>query len=199
VRRRKVRPFSPYFTVSHSPVSRSTGYRARSAYKLLQLAEHFQLWEGVERCVDLCAAPGPFSAPFSSSKRTLTFIFCRFVVASAVEGARVSSLKTALYPAPAYAAVSRSAATPAPDGSARVVAVDLQPMVRPPSPSSPPPLNPAHRSIYRLLFPASSRSRATSPKRALLSRSLTTSRDSKRISLFAMELLMVRYVLLFCL
>jgi hypothetical protein len=37
---------------------RIAGYRARSAYKLLQLAEQFQLWDNVERCVDLCAAPG---------------------------------------------------------------------------------------------------------------------------------------------
>ena len=37
---------------------RTAGYRARSAYKLLQLAEQFQLWDDVERCVDLCAAPG---------------------------------------------------------------------------------------------------------------------------------------------
>lgn len=36
----------------------TAGYRARSAYKLLQLSEQFQLWDGVERCVDLCAAPG---------------------------------------------------------------------------------------------------------------------------------------------
>lgn len=45
--------------------AKEEGYRARSAYKLLQLAEQFQLWEGVERCVDLCAAPGasPSSPP----------------------------------------------------------------------------------------------------------------------------------------
>jgi len=38
--------------------AKEEGYRARSAYKLLQLAEQFQLWDNVDRCVDLCAAPG---------------------------------------------------------------------------------------------------------------------------------------------
>ncbi|GAA5896045.1 hypothetical protein JCM6882_005596 [Rhodosporidiobolus microsporus] len=69
--------------------AKEDGYRARSAYKLLQLAEQFQLWEGVERCVDLCAAPGSWSQVLSQKL---------------------------------------NAETPAPDGSARVVAVDLQPM-----------------------------------------------------------------------
>ncbi|GAA5828835.1 hypothetical protein JCM11251_005890 [Rhodosporidiobolus azoricus] len=69
--------------------AKEDGYRARSAYKLLQLAEQFQLWEGVERCVDLCAAPGSWSQVLSQKLH---------------------------------------AETPAPDGSARVVAVDLQPM-----------------------------------------------------------------------
>ena len=37
------------------------GFRARSAFKLLQLNELFSLFDGVERCVDLCAAPGSWS------------------------------------------------------------------------------------------------------------------------------------------
>ncbi|GAA6028211.1 hypothetical protein JCM8097_006918 [Rhodosporidiobolus ruineniae] len=69
--------------------AKEDGYRARSAYKLLQLAEQFQLWDGVDRCVDLCAAPGSWSQVLSQKL---------------------------------------DAATPALDGSARVVAVDLQPM-----------------------------------------------------------------------
>ncbi|GAA6001463.1 hypothetical protein JCM10207_006678 [Rhodosporidiobolus poonsookiae] len=69
--------------------AKEEGYRARSAYKLLQLAEQFQLWDGVERCVDLCAAPGSWSQVLSQKL---------------------------------------NAETPANDGAARVVAVDLQPM-----------------------------------------------------------------------
>ena len=37
------------------------GYRARSAYKLLQVDEEFNIFKGVERAVDLCAAPGSWS------------------------------------------------------------------------------------------------------------------------------------------
>ena len=37
------------------------GFRARSAYKLLQLDDEFDLFSGVTRAVDLCAAPGSWS------------------------------------------------------------------------------------------------------------------------------------------
>ena len=37
------------------------GYRARSAYKLLQVDEEFSIFAGVERAVDLCCAPGSWS------------------------------------------------------------------------------------------------------------------------------------------
>lgn len=36
-------------------------FRARSAYKLLQLDDVYSLFEGVERIIDLCAAPGSWS------------------------------------------------------------------------------------------------------------------------------------------
>jgi tRNA (cytidine32/guanosine34-2'-O)-methyltransferase len=38
--------------------AKEEGYRARSAFKLLQLDEEFSLFNGVDRAVDLCAAPG---------------------------------------------------------------------------------------------------------------------------------------------
>lgn len=41
--------------------AKEEGYRARSAYKLLQLDEQFNLFNGVGRAVDLCAAPGSWS------------------------------------------------------------------------------------------------------------------------------------------
>ena len=37
------------------------GFRARSAFKLLQLDEDFRLLQDVQRAVDLCAAPGSWS------------------------------------------------------------------------------------------------------------------------------------------
>ena len=41
--------------------AKEVGFRARSAFKLLQLDEEYGLLEGVERAVDLCAAPGSWS------------------------------------------------------------------------------------------------------------------------------------------
>jgi tRNA (cytidine32/guanosine34-2'-O)-methyltransferase len=41
--------------------TKSSNYRARSAFKLLHLDEEFDLFSGVETAVDLCAAPGSWS------------------------------------------------------------------------------------------------------------------------------------------
>jgi hypothetical protein len=41
--------------------AKEEGWRARSAFKLLQLDEEFSLFTGVTRVVDLCAAPGSWS------------------------------------------------------------------------------------------------------------------------------------------
>ena len=45
--------------------AKSEGYRARSAYKLLQVDEEFHIFEGVERAIDLCSAPGSWSQVLS--------------------------------------------------------------------------------------------------------------------------------------
>ena len=45
--------------------AKEEGYRARSAYKLVQVAQRFNLFEGVKRAVDLCAAPGSWSQVLS--------------------------------------------------------------------------------------------------------------------------------------
>ncbi|KAI9091701.1 FtsJ-like methyltransferase-domain-containing protein, partial [Phlyctochytrium arcticum] len=42
-------------------LAKEQGWRARSAFKLLQIDEEFNIFEGVTRCVDLCAAPGSWS------------------------------------------------------------------------------------------------------------------------------------------
>lgn len=41
--------------------AKQEGWRARSAFKLLQVDEEFNIFEGVKRAVDLCAAPGSWS------------------------------------------------------------------------------------------------------------------------------------------
>jgi tRNA (cytidine32/guanosine34-2'-O)-methyltransferase len=42
------------------------GFRARSAFKLLQLNEEYALFDGVNRVIDLCAAPGSWCQVLSS-------------------------------------------------------------------------------------------------------------------------------------
>ena len=41
--------------------AKEEGFRARSAYKLLQVDTTFDIFAGVEKVVDLCAAPGSWS------------------------------------------------------------------------------------------------------------------------------------------
>ncbi|KAK4392298.1 putative tRNA (cytidine(32)/guanosine(34)-2'-O)-methyltransferase [Sesamum angolense] len=45
--------------------AKEEGWRARSAFKLLQIDEEFNIFEGVKHVVDLCAAPGSWSQVLS--------------------------------------------------------------------------------------------------------------------------------------
>ncbi|XP_067280566.1 putative tRNA (cytidine(32)/guanosine(34)-2'-O)-methyltransferase [Pseudorasbora parva] len=50
-------------------LAKEEGWRARSAFKLLQLDEEFNLFKGVSHAVDLCAAPGSWSQVLSRKLR----------------------------------------------------------------------------------------------------------------------------------
>ena len=41
--------------------AKEDGFRARSAYKLMQIDEIYDLFEGVDRVIDICAAPGSWT------------------------------------------------------------------------------------------------------------------------------------------
>ncbi|KAJ8669973.1 hypothetical protein QAD02_001232 [Eretmocerus hayati] len=45
--------------------AKEEGWRARSAFKLLQIDDEFNIFEGVTKAVDLCAAPGSWSQVLS--------------------------------------------------------------------------------------------------------------------------------------
>jgi tRNA (cytidine32/guanosine34-2'-O)-methyltransferase len=42
-------------------LAKEQGWRARSAFKLMQIDDEFHILDGVTRAVDLCAAPGSWS------------------------------------------------------------------------------------------------------------------------------------------
>uniref|UniRef100_A0A915PJM0 Putative tRNA (cytidine(32)/guanosine(34)-2'-O)-methyltransferase n=1 Tax=Setaria digitata TaxID=48799 RepID=A0A915PJM0_9BILA len=46
-------------------LAKEEGWRARSAFKLMQINDEFNIFEGVYRVVDLCAAPGSWSQVLS--------------------------------------------------------------------------------------------------------------------------------------
>lgn len=46
--------------------AKEIGFRARSAFKLLQIDDEYNLFDGVSRVVDLCAAPGSWSQVLAS-------------------------------------------------------------------------------------------------------------------------------------
>ncbi|OQR78468.1 putative ribosomal RNA methyltransferase 1-like [Tropilaelaps mercedesae] len=50
-------------------LAKEEGWRARSAFKLLQINEQFRIFDGVKRVVDLCAAPGSWSQVLSRKLR----------------------------------------------------------------------------------------------------------------------------------
>lgn len=51
-------------------LAKEEGWRARSAFKLLQINDEFNIFKDVKRVVDLCAAPGSWSQVLSKKLRS---------------------------------------------------------------------------------------------------------------------------------
>ena len=64
-------------------LAKEKGYRARSAFKLLQIDEEIHIFKDVKRVVDLCAAPGSWSQVLSQQLKeysaSLSFSFSYIV------------------------------------------------------------------------------------------------------------------------
>ncbi|OAA59874.1 FtsJ-like methyltransferase [Niveomyces insectorum RCEF 264] len=107
-------------------LAKEQGWRARSAFKLLQLDEEFDLFSGVTRVVDLCAAPGSWSQVLSrvlikgetfgrAAWQDRAALLRQQMLGVAAAGREVVPETT-----------GRRAATPG--GPVKIVAIDLQPI-----------------------------------------------------------------------
>lgn len=109
-------------------LAKEEGWRARSAYKLLQLDEEFNLFEGVTRVVDLCAAPGSWSQVLS---RVLIkgekFGRAGWQEKQAATRDYVLGLDKR-ETVPAENEIEAAVERPKPREGVRIVAIDLQPM-----------------------------------------------------------------------
>ncbi|XP_063905200.1 uncharacterized protein LOC135124219 [Zophobas morio] len=120
--------------------AKEQGWRARSAFKLLQIDEKFKILNGVTRAVDLCAAPGSWSQVLSRRLYLGEYIEIRpknklfytdnedYVTRSTVE---VVEKKARREDEDSEAGTSQGAelpVTPKKNENVKIVAVDLQPM-----------------------------------------------------------------------
>ncbi|KAF2092504.1 FtsJ-domain-containing protein [Rhizodiscina lignyota] len=110
-------------------LAKEQGWRARSAFKLLQLDEEFNLFENVTRVVDLCAAPGSWSQVLS---RVLIkgerFGRAAWVDQQAKDRMKILGLKPELDEKSGAEENANMQEQRNPRENVKIVAVDLQPM-----------------------------------------------------------------------
>lgn len=107
-------------------LAKEQGWRARSAFKLLQLDEEFNLFEDVTRVVDLCAAPGSWSQVLSR-----ILIKGETLGRAAWEDQRAKQLlrlRSLGFDQDSVAAPVQLPRERRPRENVRIVAIDLQPM-----------------------------------------------------------------------
>ncbi|CAK7222699.1 tRNA (uridine-2'-O-)-methyltransferase trm7 [Sporothrix bragantina] len=117
-------------------LAKEQGWRARSAFKLLQLDEEFDLFSGVTRVVDLCAAPGSWSQVLSRVLiKNETFGRTAWQNQEALfrqQMLGVAGQEKAQAPTGAEVAVAQEASVkitaPRGQGDVKIVAIDLQPI-----------------------------------------------------------------------
>ncbi|XP_018321970.1 putative tRNA (cytidine(32)/guanosine(34)-2'-O)-methyltransferase [Agrilus planipennis] len=106
--------------------AKEEGWRARSAFKLLQIDEKFHILDGVKRVVDLCAAPGSWSQVLSR----------KLYLGERIETLRLHNPLSSSCNKDDLASSNPEAAIPVAGNSnekkfneeVKIVAVDLQPM-----------------------------------------------------------------------
>mmetsp|Transcript_9995 Transcript_9995/g.16798 ORF Transcript_9995/g.16798 Transcript_9995/m.16798 type:complete len:338 (+) Transcript_9995:13-1026(+) len=107
--------------------AKEEGYRARSAFKLLQIDERFNIFENVTRVVDLCAAPGSWSQVL---QRKVAKINPKTDYASSTNESHIHTLMTKTDSNSDSSNTSQSTTDDEAKigNEAKIVAVDLQPM-----------------------------------------------------------------------
>jgi tRNA (cytidine32/guanosine34-2'-O)-methyltransferase len=120
--------------------AKEQGWRARSAYKLLQIDEKFNILEGVTKAVDLCAAPGSWSQVLSrrlylgetieiKPKPKLFYTENEdYVTEETVELVQSKRKKKKLTKGEASGSSQEAKVAPSRNEDVKIVAVDLQPM-----------------------------------------------------------------------
>ena len=104
------------------------GFRARSAFKLLQLDEEHDLFTGVERAVDLCAAPGSWSQVLSRRLLGDRTTAAPLPPAPAAGAAGAGADEEEKGGVASSSSASAAAAAVAEEDLPKIVAIDLQPM-----------------------------------------------------------------------
>jgi 23S rRNA (uridine2552-2'-O)-methyltransferase len=82
------RPKEPRTKERYYVAAKKHGYRARSAYKLRQIAKKYKLLENVDRAVDLCASPGGWSQVLHELHPNLEIIAVDLAPMRPIEGVK---------------------------------------------------------------------------------------------------------------